>query len=179
MFYCCFPFKKVHDSRGIWFAVLQKRPVVLPKRTLACPFLNTQMNRSKGKNKNEPTDEFGADQLGACIHINTSTPGNTTPAPTLFPTPSVHVCVFLWQPQDACTTTPMNRDVFYFSVQCLCINWAWRGARGCPSGWLPVFSWQGWLFCLRGLLFRLLCADGEGKNVTSQKRHALNYVNSK
>lgn len=63
------------DSHVRWFAVLQKGPVVLPVSTLACPFLNTQKNHSKGKNKNEQTDEFGADQLGACIHINISTPG--------------------------------------------------------------------------------------------------------
>lgn len=125
------------------FAVLQKRPVVLAGRSLAWPFLNTQKNHSKGKkNKNEQTDEFGADQLGACIHINICTPGkqhSLFPAP---PPPPVHVCAFLWQPQDACTTTPMNRDVFYFSAQRLCIHWAWRGARGCPSAWRPVF-WQG------------------------------------
>lgn len=33
------------------FAVLQKRPVVLAGRTLAWPFLNTQKNHSKEKNK--------------------------------------------------------------------------------------------------------------------------------
>lgn len=99
----------------------------------------TKESLQRKKNKNEQTDEFGADQLGACIHINICTPGKQH---SPFPTPSVHVCVFLWQPQDARRTTPMNRDVFYFSVQRLCINRAWRGARACPSAWLPV-CWQG------------------------------------
>ena len=85
---------------------------------------------------NVETDEWGGGQLGVCININIR-----TPPPHPLPTPPVHVCVFLWQPQDACTTAPMNRDVFYFSVQCLCINWAWRGAGGCPV-WLAACS--GW-----------------------------------
>lgn len=52
----------------------------------------TKESLQRKKNKNEQTDEFGADQLGACIHINICTPGKQH---SLFPTPSVHVCVFL------------------------------------------------------------------------------------
>ena len=112
-------------------------------------------------------------------YILISGPLSAPPTSTPFPTPSVHVCVFLWQPQDACTTAPMNRDVFYFSVQCLCINWAWRGARGCPVWLAACFGWRGRLVCLRRVLFRLLCADGAGENVTPQKQHELSCVNSK
>lgn len=42
-----------------------------------------------------------------------------------------------------------------------------------------LFGRAGLALCLRALLFRLLCADAQGENATSQKRHALSYVNSK
>lgn len=65
----------------------------------------------------------------------------------------------------------MNRDVFYFSVQCLCINRAWRGAArvAARSGWLPALAG----------LSASPCADDAAEGATSQKQHELSYVNSK
>lgn len=46
-------------------------------------------------------------------------------------------------------------------------------------GWLPALAGGPRLVCLRRVLFRLLCADGAGENVTPQKQHDLSCVNSK
>lgn len=147
---------------------------------------------SKGKNKNEQTDEFGADQLGACIHINISTPGRHHSRSHPLPNPpSVCVCVCFPLTTSGCVynNSCEPRCLLFLSpapLHQLSVAWSARVCVSlCRSGWLPGFFWGvgglAGLACLpcAGLLFRLLCADGEGANVTSQKRHALSYVNSK
>lgn len=148
-------------------------------RTLAWPSLNTQKNHSEGKNKNEQTDEFGTDQLGACIHINICTPGRQHSRAHPISNP-LCACVCLSLTTSGCVynNSYEPRCLLFLSPAPLHqLSVAW-------STWLPVwlaacFWLAGWLVCLRGLLFCLLCAGGEGESVTSQKRHALSYVNSK
>lgn len=112
-----------------WHAVIVPWPDLMDRE------ITSQGNEIKMKKQ----IKCGAGQLGVCIHINTSNP--RSPPPPHHACACACVCVFLWQALDACTTAPMNRDVFYFSVQCLCIKWAWRawlpGLVGCLL-WLAV-----------------------------------------
>lgn len=126
---------------------LTEKTCVLPGRTLARLILNTQKNRSKGKNKNEPTDEFGADQLGACIHINISTPGRRHSHSHPISNP-LCACVCFSLTTSGCVYNNSYEPrclLFLSPVPLQQLSVAWRG-------WLPVWL-AACFFELAGLAF--------------------------
>lgn len=150
-----------------------------PSTTLLLIRTRTTLKK-KNKQKKEETDEWGGGQLGVCININISTTSVPPPLHTHpFPTPSVHVCFPLTTSGCMYNGSYEPRCLLFLSPVPL------HQLSVASSGWLPGLV--GCLLRLAGpaclsaphVVFRLLCADGAGENVTPQKQHELSCVNSK